>query len=219
MMILSLEFSSNVRSVAVWPNGSPAEAQVQVTAEDERRSRIHPLALIERALREAGVDRSEVDLIAVGLGPGSYTGIRSAIAIAQGWSLGSTCKISGIPTVRALAAQAVEAGIQGLFHIVIDAQRDEFYVADFENAGPAQEERKELRIVTRLELHALTGTLIGPSLKALGLNGMDLFPVAAMIARIAKRTGDTCAASDLVPIYLRETAFVKAPPARPLPEF
>jgi tRNA threonylcarbamoyladenosine biosynthesis protein TsaB len=218
MTILSLEFSANARSVAVWPNGSPAEAQVQVTAADERRSRIHPLALIERALREAQVDRRDVDLIAVGLGPGSYTGIRSAIAIAQGWSLGSTCRISGVPTVQALAAQAVEAGTEGAFHIVIDAQRDEFYVADYETIGAVLEQRKQLRILTRPELGDLTAPLVGPSLKSLGLSGSDLLPQATMIGMIARRAGDTCIASDLVPIYLRETAFVKAPPARTLPD-
>jgi tRNA A37 threonylcarbamoyladenosine modification protein TsaB len=120
--------------------------------------------------------------------------------------------------VQALAAQAVETGTQGVFHIVIDAQRDEFYVADFEGIGAVLEQRKELRILTRPDLDALTAPLIGPSLKSFGLAGSDLFPRATMIGRIAERAGHICPASDLVPIYLRKTAFVKAPPLRPLPD-
>jgi len=48
---------------------------------------VPPLRLVERALAEAKVERGQIECVAVGLGPGSYTGIRGAIALAQGWQL------------------------------------------------------------------------------------------------------------------------------------
>ena len=45
--------------------------------------------MIEEALREAGLEREQIEVLAVGLGPGSYTGIRVALSLAQGWQLAS----------------------------------------------------------------------------------------------------------------------------------
>jgi len=54
------------------------------------------LGMIESVLREAGLEREQIDVIAVGLGPGSYTGIRTALSIAQGWQLARGVKLLGI---------------------------------------------------------------------------------------------------------------------------
>lgn len=217
MTILSLEFSSAIRSVAVWPAGSSSEAQVQLSTSDERGFRIHPVTLIDSALRKAQVDRRQVELIAVGLGPGSYTGIRSAIAVLQGWSIGSSIKVSGVSSADAIAEQALKEGVRGVFHTIIDAQRDEFYVADYESDGTGLNVRKELRIHTRAEIAGLEAPLFGPSLPAFGLTGLEIIPQAKMIGVIAARGQHTSTVSDIIPIYLRETAFVKAPPPRILP--
>src|SRR5205085_4774844 len=88
--------------------------------------------MIESALREARLEREQIECIAVGLGPGSYTGIRAAIAVAQGWQLACGVKLLGISSMDALAAQAPAEGFRGQYQLVIDAQRKEFYVATFE---------------------------------------------------------------------------------------
>ena len=80
MKILALELSTSRRSAAVW---DPASGRVGVAYENGGRNS-RPVALVEAALREAGAERQEVSVLAVGLGPGSYTGIRIAIALAQG---------------------------------------------------------------------------------------------------------------------------------------
>ena len=72
------------------------------------------LALVERALAQANCRREEIAVVAVGLGPGSYTGIRSAIALAQGWQLGRGVKTLGISSVECLALAQVmrKAGLR-----------------------------------------------------------------------------------------------------------
>ena len=82
MKILAIEFSSDHRSVAVL-DGAQLFAEQTVTEGRDTAS----VALIESALGEAAVGRTEIDCIAVGIGPGSYTGIRAAIALTQGWQL------------------------------------------------------------------------------------------------------------------------------------
>src|SRR5438477_5326533 len=127
MKILALEFSSNLRSVAVIDDG---RASGRAQEPGARASRA--LGLVESALREAELEREQVDCLAVGLGPGSYTGTRSAIALAQGWQLALGTRILGISSVECLAAAAHFETIRGLVNVVIDAQRREFYLAGYE---------------------------------------------------------------------------------------
>src|SRR5262245_8115231 len=120
MKILALEFSSEQRSVAVV-HGEKLVAQVVETGGRNTRA----MAMLEQALQQAGLGRETLECLAVGLGPGSYTGIRAAIAVAQGWQLAREIRLLGISSVDVLAAQAQAASLFGSVHIVIDAQRNE----------------------------------------------------------------------------------------------
>ena len=62
------------------------------------------LALIDHALREARLEREQIDRVAVGLGPGSYAGIRIAIALAQGWQLARKVSLLGISSADCIVA-------------------------------------------------------------------------------------------------------------------
>src|SRR4051812_20555157 len=103
MKILALEFSSSQRSVAVVQPGEFHEAL----------GSHEPFAMIDEALRGAKLEREQIDCIAVGIGPGSYTGIRSAISIAQGWQLARPIKLLGVSSADAIAAQAHAGGATG----------------------------------------------------------------------------------------------------------
>jgi len=81
------------------------------------------LGLVEEALRQAQLEREQIECLAVGLGPGSYTGIRMAIALAQGWQLARPVKLLGISSADCVAAQARAEGVVGHVQVVIDAQR------------------------------------------------------------------------------------------------
>ena len=77
MKILAVEFSSERRSVAVL-----AEGRVLGCAAETGGRTARAFSLIESALREARLEREDIECVAVGLGPGSYAGIRAAIALA-----------------------------------------------------------------------------------------------------------------------------------------
>src|SRR5438045_667511 len=141
MKILALEFSSDRRSVAVLDGG-----RVRARAEQSGARTGGVLGLVESALREAGLEREQVDCLAVGLGPGSYTGIRAAIALAQGWQLARATRTIGVSSVECLAATVHAEKISGRVNIAIDAQRNEFYLAAYEIGAADWREAAPLRL-------------------------------------------------------------------------
>jgi len=110
------------------------------------------LRLMEQALAAAKIEREQVDCLAVGLGPGSYTGIRGAIALAQGWQLANGVKLLGISSVECVAAQAKAEEVFGTIGINIDAQRGEYYFSKYEISQKSVKNTEKLKIITLTEL-------------------------------------------------------------------
>lgn len=215
MTILAVEFSSDQRSVAIARGGT-----VIARAEETGGRTAHAFALIERVLAEAKLEREAIDCLVVGLGPGSYAGIRAAIALAQGWQLATGIRLLGISTVETMAAQAAARGETGRVSIAIDAQRNEFYLATYELSAGRREVITPLHIASLDEVtKASTGSrlLVWPELHARLPQAQVLSPDAAALARLADGCTNFVAGTDLTPIYLREVNFIKAPPARVIP--
>jgi tRNA threonylcarbamoyladenosine biosynthesis protein TsaB len=175
----------------------------------------HPFALIELALREAKLDRAAIECIAVGLGPGSYTGIRAAIAVAQGWQLARDIRVLGIGSVNCLAAQARARNLQA-DHFLIDAQRGEFYCGTPEDntAHP----QVTLRLIGLEQARSLPvdALVVEPELAKTFPGAHVMVPDAGTLGQLAALgiQSNFVDASTLEPVYLRPVAFVKAPPSR-----
>ena len=218
MKTLALEFSSSLRSVAVIHFAADGRMLARSEVVDASPTNtMKPFELIEQALRETGLEREAIECIAVGIGPGSYTGIRAAIALAQGWQLAKEVKLLGISSAECIATQAWAEGIPGRLAVVIDAQRGEFYLAGYETTDGRLEETGALRIVPRAEVEARAqagDVLLGPDARELAANGEKIFPSALMLAGLTRGRTGFVAGCDLAPIYLREANFVKAPPPR-----
>ena len=220
MTILALEFSSMRRSAAVldWgkASGSPLSKPAKLAeAVETGPGGTGAFGLIESALAGAGLTREQIEIIAVGLGPGSYTGIRAALSVAQGWQLARGVKLLGVSSAECLAAQAQVEKIWGRINVVIDAQRNEFYLASYEISSEGWQEVQPLRIVPMAELKPRTGAdeiWVGPEAARWLPEGKNLFPSATTLARLAAEKGNFVPGDQLTPIYLRETMFVKAPP-------
>jgi tRNA threonylcarbamoyladenosine biosynthesis protein TsaB len=210
MKILAVEFSSEVRSVALRED---AELLAQAAESGGRRV----IGLVEDVLQKSGCEREDVQTIAVGLGPGSYTGIRGAIAFAQGWQLGLGANLIGISSVDCLAARAAMEKIFGAVNIVIDAQRNEFYLARFVIEPESTKVIEPLRLATQAEVEKLEAAgekIAGPDISSWFSKAINIYPDAAVLGSLAAGRTDFVAGDELEPIYLRETAFKKAPPPR-----
>ena len=219
MKILALEFSSEQRSVAVVESRTGVPP-VPLSAVSETGTRsVKAIALIETALRQAGVTREEIECVAVGLGPGSYAGIRIAIALAQGWQLARGIKLLGVSSADCLAAEACAQGLRGRVHVTIDAQRNEVYVAAYEINDRGCKETTPLRLAPAAEIQILAAageTVIGPEVKRWCESGHVVFPSAKQLGLAAAVRMDFVSGEKLEPIYLRAVSFVKAPPPRSL---
>lgn len=213
MKILALEFSSPRRSVAVLNGPTVLAEQAEATGQT-----VPPMVMTEAVLKQAGVERNQIECVAVGLGPGSYTGIRGAIALAQGWQLATGVKLLGISSVKCIAAQAQAENIFGRVSVVIDAQRGEFYLATFEISDRAVGNVAALKIVSAAEVKSamVESPLVGPEVSQWFAGAREIFPSAAALGRLAAARNDFVSGEQLEPIYLRETSFVKAAPPRNL---
>ena len=220
MKILAFEFSSPQRSVAVVTDNPASVGEVIETAPGYS---MKPFAMIETALRQTGIKREQIECVAVGLGPGSYHGIRAAIALAQGWQLATDVKLIGISSAACLAALApveFQDQLPGKFSVVINAQREEFYVAGYSNDEGEWREVVPLRLATLAEVRKLEQAgeiLIGPEVTRWFPHARTAFPRAAGLGRLAQGRTDFVAGEKLEPTYLRAANFVKAAPARVLP--
>jgi tRNA threonylcarbamoyladenosine biosynthesis protein TsaB len=125
MLVLALDTALDRTAVAVTDGGRLAVSRA-VTMDRGAAERLFPL--IEEVLAEAGVSIGEIDRIAVTVGPGSFTGIRIALAAARGLGLATGRPVVGIGTLEALAASTPEPP-DGPVLAAIDARRGEVYAA------------------------------------------------------------------------------------------
>jgi tRNA threonylcarbamoyl adenosine modification protein YeaZ len=184
MICLALECSTSRRSVALARDGMTLADAVHAAGRDT------PLfGLIAEVLARAGLSPGDLECLAVGLGPGSYTGIRIAIAAAQGWDLAHSVRLLGISSVEATAYRARCLGHLGHTAVVTDAHRGECYVAEYNLQPDASTPINSLRIATKAEIEALRSAganIVGPDLQPLGIVAHPVFPDASALASLLR---------------------------------
>jgi tRNA threonylcarbamoyladenosine biosynthesis protein TsaB len=132
MNVLSLETSTEVCSVALLCG---ARLHVRESAAGQQHSEII-LPMIEALLNEAGIGVADLDGVAFGAGPGSFTGLRIACGVAQGLAFGRDIPVAPVGTLQALAAAS------GATRVIacLDARMGEVYHAVFERRADIWQE-------------------------------------------------------------------------------
>ncbi|MEO7433145.1 MAG: tRNA (adenosine(37)-N6)-threonylcarbamoyltransferase complex dimerization subunit type 1 TsaB [Dokdonella sp.] len=217
MNLLALETATESCSAALLVDG-----RLYVRSEiAPRRHAELLLPMCDQLLAEAGVARRDLDAIAVGAGPGAFTGVRLAISAAQGIALAL-----GIPVipVSSLAALAMQAPINGSpILAVIDARMGEIYAGRFRRAddgrveaiGPESVGPAESLVLQRDVAWNVVGTGWATysdvlrsrlAMEPCWAEG-DHYPQAADVARLAMpiaRAGRGVAPEAALPVYLRD---------------
>lgn len=124
MRILALETSTEYCSVALWQDGNVVSRSELV---GQRHSELL-IGILDNLLHEAGVKLTELDGIAFGAGPGSFTGVRIACGVTQGLALGADLPVVGVCTLQALAQAAGHDKVI----TALDARMGEIYHAVYE---------------------------------------------------------------------------------------
>ena len=106
-----------------------AVASRQIVA--HRQSNTQLLPAVDELLAQQGVAREQIACVCVGRGPGSFTGVRIAMATAKGIASALEVGLMGVSTLEAVAWGAWDAGVRGALAVVADAMRKEVYPVRF----------------------------------------------------------------------------------------
>lgn len=168
-MILAFDTSGDQLTVAL------GTAREIVAARHEPAPRAHLSSLIptiDTLLEEAGLAIRDVEYLAVGVGPGSFTGLRIGVATARGLAQAAGKPLIGVSSLDILAqSAAIEPTGADLIYPITDAKRGEVYTAVYENDGRRLGEYRVTRPETLArELAGLEGTavLVGDGLARYG---------------------------------------------------
>ena len=163
-MILGLDTATAGTAVALWAPGGP-----EVERRDDPPPGARPahaqrlLPLVEEVLAAAGASWDDVERIAVGVGPGGFTGLRLGVATAHALAQARGCELVGVSSLAALALRGdcpplrrdsppVSPG--GAVVAAIDARRGEVFAAAYPGFGPVA--LKPAELAARIESGSLT---------------------------------------------------------------
>ena len=201
MIELYVDRSTETQSVALAKDGAIACDRVFEGADSRSGDWVMK---VREFLETCGAGIKDLDRIVVGIGPGSFAGIRAALAFAQGVALGSKCEVKGLPSANALAAAA-----EGPFAVVGDARRGMYWIALFDGARPVV----PVFQVTEAELGLrvpLSAKVVTPDAKRIDAKLKEIFedrylggrvPLAVDLARAARESGARLVDEPL-PLYL-----------------
>ena len=210
MNCLSVEFAYECRSVAL----SVGEHVYQVEQGTGRHTPV--IVLIDGVLNLAGIERESVERWIIGLGPGSYTGIRLAISAAQGWEMATDVECLGWSSFEGLAVTASRLGHPRVT-LAVDAPRQELAVAtvEFQQGVRRWVTDMHLESFEQVRNRISAGEIVmGPGLPRLLTGGLELHPLASDLFASVSPSALPTSSRLLAPVYLREAQFVKAPRPR-----
>lgn len=234
--ILAIESSSDRATVAVRQTGSQPETYHERFSVEGNRHAENLLPLITQLLSSLQLSQRDVNAVAVGVGPGSFTGLRAGIALAVGLGLGLDVPVFGVSSLTALACGLATSDATRnattppeLVGALLDARRGEYFFAAFTrdltpvvapcllsaNTLTADIERaagqRSIWVAGQAAVERLGATQLAPP--DVYLAPEISFPSAQAVARLV---GTVHATPDPLPQYLRDPD-VKVPQLPPNP--
>ena len=132
-MLLAFDTATPAVTVALHDGD---DVVVEFVSEQTLRHGEQLAPLVDRALREAGAVRQDITALAVGVGPGPFTGLRVGLVTARTLGYVLDVPVYGVCTLDVLAVEAVDTGsVAGAFVVATDARRKEVYLASYDDRG------------------------------------------------------------------------------------
>jgi tRNA threonylcarbamoyladenosine biosynthesis protein TsaB len=219
MKLLSLDTATEACSVAIYVDGEINERYL--LAPQQHANLVLPMA--EELLSEAGLALNQLDALAFGRGPGSFTGVRIAAGVAQGMAFSADLPVIPVSSLAALAQGAVgESDVDSIL-AVIDARMQEIYWCAYH-----VDEHKLVKSICDEQVCAVENINLPDSDSWLGVGSgwttypdelqqlcssastdikRDRFPRSCDIAKLgadAFARGGAVAAELAIPVYLRD---------------
>jgi tRNA threonylcarbamoyladenosine biosynthesis protein TsaB len=233
MNILVIDTATEACSVALEVNGQTFN--LFEICPQQHSQRILPM--IDEVLKVANVTLQDLDYLAFGRGPGSFTGVRIATGVLQGLALGTGHQVVGISTLAAMAQQAYALNQCEQVTAAIDARMSEVYFGQYqlqqnlmslvgeEQVIPPEQGAVLLKNSSKLsDCSKMTGVGTGwqayPELNAVAKTEVltdVLYPNALYMLPLAKAliaSGEAVEVGDIQPVYLRDKVTWKKLPGR-----
>ena len=190
------------------------------------------LPTVEKVLQQSGLTLSEIDIVAYGRGPGSFTGVRIGISIAQGLAYGIDKPMVGVSTLQAMAQQAYKTEQVTDVYTAIDARMGEVYFGHYQLKNDLMVLVNEEVVIKPADLLALelkveknaalvgTGWAAYPELIEYFKDARQLeieFPSSKYMLDLVVscvENGEAVAAELATPVYLRDKVTWKKLPGR-----
>lgn len=128
MLLLALDTCTSAITVALHDGEAVLAERSEI---DPRRHTELVSPLVVECLTESGVRAADITDVAVGIGPGPYTGLRVGMVTARTFGHALGVPVHGVVSLDALAHAAVRAGVSGEFLVATDARRKEVYWASY----------------------------------------------------------------------------------------
>lgn len=200
MKILAMDLSTARASLVFFDGGGTAGLEPMATDEcvwpNDRKNSGPFFENLERTIREFGLPQK----IVVGLGPGSYAGIRIAVSAAIGLEVAARADLVGYPSVCAMPDQA------GDYIVIGDARRHSFFFVRVKNRAVAGEYEllSEEELWHRIDQHPGVRILSSDFPPQLQPRVEQAYPSAEILGQLAGEKRLSFVGSPLEPIYLRE---------------
>ena len=212
-LLLALDSSTDTMAVALV---TPAQTLVFEAAGGAQAS-ARLLPEVRRLLAQAGVALADLDAIAFGQGPGAFTGLRTACAVAQGLALGLDKPVLALDSLMLVAEDARTQGAGDEVWVAMDARIGEIYAARYRHDGHAWQVLDAPALYAPAALTAHWGTPAAVAGTALTAYADVLGPVSPAWPQAASRAaalgalalaawqrGETRDAAEALPVYVRD---------------
>lgn len=217
MNLLALDTSTESCSAAITLHGVLYQRQ-QMT---QRGHSTLILGMLDELFKESGASIADMEALAFGRGPGSFTGVRIGVGVAQGIAFARELPVIPVSTLAAVAQAAYEQTKQQNIAVAMDARMDEIYAASFEVIDGMASLLGEEMVCAAEAFHPVNSaqwlaagngwTVYSNALqtnfaKQLISLQADIFPQAATILKLAERLyqqGEFVSADKALPVYLR----------------
>lgn len=127
MLILGIDTSTNVGTVAIYSDVKGTLGEISVNINKTHSENI--MVMIDELFKLTNTTISDIDKIAVSIGPGSFTGIRIGVAVAKGLASATNCKIVGVNELDVIAGNSTSNECE--ICSIIDARKERGYYCTF----------------------------------------------------------------------------------------
>ena len=214
MNLLAFDTSTEFLSLGVLRTQGGQDRLVQRQAPGGREASATLIPAVMEMLADEGLALPDLRAIVFGAGPGSFTGLRTACAVAQGLAFGANLPVLPLETLMAVAEEARQAAGVTQVTAVLDARMDEVYAASYlhdgrrwQRQGPIILSRPEaLPVPPGFVVAGNAAAAYGSRLPA-GAGLIEALPTAGALLRLAPGLIDeglAIAADAALPVYVRD---------------